>query len=251
VVTVKDSWAVQSFGYRRYLPLGRPEILVENLDRWGADEILVQCIDRSAHGLGPDFALLERISRLGLATPLIYAGGIRNVDDARRAIQSGSDRIGLDALLHDNLGVVDELARCLGAQALIANLPLGFGDDGALRWHDYRNGSMQPLPGALLQRLRDGTVSEAMVIDVQHEGYPAAFDERLLQGFPLRGTPLIAFGGLSEAAQMQRVLSLDHVAAIAIGNFLSYREHAVQYFKHQLANELIRLAHYAGGDDYE
>ena len=38
VVIVKDGWAVQSFGYRRWLPLGRPEVLVENLDRWGADE---------------------------------------------------------------------------------------------------------------------------------------------------------------------------------------------------------------------
>ena len=32
---------MQSFGYRRYLPLGRPEVLVENLDRWGADEIVL------------------------------------------------------------------------------------------------------------------------------------------------------------------------------------------------------------------
>jgi cyclase len=251
VVTVKDSWAVQSFGYLRHLPLGRPEILVENLDRWGADEILVQCIDRSARGLGPDFALLERISRLGLATPLIYAGGIRHVDDARRVIQSASDRIGLDALLHDDLGLVDKLAHCFGAQALIANLPLSLDDGGALRWHDHRNGGRQPLPGALLQRLSDGTVSEAMVIDMQHEGHPAAFDERLLQAFPLRETPLIAFGGLSEAAQMQRVLSLDHVTAIAIGNFLSYREHAVQYYKQQLEGVPIRLAHYSGDVDDE
>ena len=47
VITVKDGWAVQSFGYERYLPLGRPEVIAENLDRWGADEILLQCIDRS------------------------------------------------------------------------------------------------------------------------------------------------------------------------------------------------------------
>ena len=33
VITVKDSLAVQSFGYKNYLPLGNPEILVENLDR--------------------------------------------------------------------------------------------------------------------------------------------------------------------------------------------------------------------------
>jgi len=46
VITVIDNMAVQSFGYNRYLPLGDPGILAENLDRWRADEILVSCIDR-------------------------------------------------------------------------------------------------------------------------------------------------------------------------------------------------------------
>ena len=41
IVTVRQGWAVQSFCYNRYLPLGRPEFIVENLDRWGADEILI------------------------------------------------------------------------------------------------------------------------------------------------------------------------------------------------------------------
>ena len=68
VVTIKDGSAVQSFGYGRYLPLGRPECLVENLDRWGADEILVQVIDRTRRSLGPDFALLSKLARIGMGT---------------------------------------------------------------------------------------------------------------------------------------------------------------------------------------
>src|SRR5690554_2349668 len=100
VVTVRNGWAVQSFGYRRYLPLGRPECLVENLDRWGADEILVQVIDRSAGERGPDFDLLARLGRLGLETPLIYGGGVASADHAVRAIQSGADRVTVDQALH-------------------------------------------------------------------------------------------------------------------------------------------------------
>src|SRR5690349_12519530 len=97
VVTVKDGWAVQSFGYNRYLPLGRPEVLVENLDRWGADEILLQCIDRSAAGLGPDMALLDRIGRRGLSTPMIYAGGVRHDQDAVDVVNAAADRVAVDA----------------------------------------------------------------------------------------------------------------------------------------------------------
>jgi cyclase len=241
VVTVKDGWAVQSFGYERYLPLGRPDVLVENLDRWGADEIFLQCIDRSVRSLGPDLRLLERVARKGLSTPLIYAGGIRTPQDAIAAVKTGADRVCVDALFHDDPQAVAALSEPLGAQALIAALPLAHTAAG-LRWRDYRSGQQVPLNGSVLDVLRSGAISEALVIDWQHEGSAGAFDPRLLTAFPVAGIPLIAFGGISEAAQMHELLQLAPVSAVAIGNFLNYREHAVDYYRHQLTDLPIRPA---------
>lgn len=241
VVTVKDGWAVQSFGYRRYLPLGRPEIVIENLDRWGADEILVQCIDRSRRSLGPDLALLKRIGLLGLSTPLIYAGGISTVEHGAAAVQAAADRICLDAVLQDDLGAVAELSEHLGAQALIASLPLSREPDG-LRWLDHRSGTSRPLGGPLLDALAGGVISETMVIDWRHEGQPNAFDMGLLEDFPIEHIPLIAFGGLSQADQLRAVLGMPRVVAAGIGNFLSYREHAIQALKLELPGIPLRPA---------
>lgn len=244
VVTVKDGWAVQSFGYRRYLPLGKPEVLVENLDRWGADEILVQSIDRSAHGLGPDFPLLERLGRLGLSTPLIYAGGIRGADDGLAVVQVAADRICIDALLHDDLQAVRTLGEQLGAQALIAALPLSL-DDGRLSWLDHRTRQSRPLDPALLEALSGGVISEALVIDWRHEGQPRGFDASLLDAFPSHDVPLIAFGGLSDASQLRGVLASPRVVAAGVGNFLAYREHAIQHLKQQLDGIPLRPAVHA------
>ena len=47
VITVKDGLGVQSFGYKKYFPLGKAEILAKNFNRWGADEIFLNVIDRS------------------------------------------------------------------------------------------------------------------------------------------------------------------------------------------------------------
>lgn len=243
VVTVLDGLAVQSFGYRRYLPLGRPEILVENLDRWGADEILVQCIDRSRRGLGPDLALLERIGRLGLATPLIYAGGIRNVADGRAVTKAAADRICVDALLHDDLGALDALAGQLGAQAIIAGLPMSR-EGGTLQLLDYRCRSSALLSPQLLAALGAGMLSEVLVTDWRNEGRPGGFDHSLLTGFPIENIPLIAFGGLSNVQQLQRTLELPQVVAAAVGNFLAYEEHAIQRYKKQLTGIALRPAVY-------
>ena len=245
VVTVKDGWAVQSFGYGRYLPLGKPEVLTENLDRWGADEIILQCIDRSSERRGPDLQLLDRVGRKGLSTPLIYAGGIRTAQDAVAAVKSGADRVCVDALLHDAPEQLRELSAPLGAQAVIASLPLSLGASG-LAWLDYRTGREQPLSAGLLDVLRSGVVSEALMIDWRHEGVAGGFDLGLLAAFPVAGMPIIAFGGLSEPTQLREALGSDRVSAVAIGNFLSYREHAIHHYKRQLAGLPIRPTPTAG-----
>jgi cyclase len=242
VVTVKDGWAVQSFGYRRHLPLGRPEVLVENLDRWGADEILVQCIDRSAAGLGPDLGVLGRISKLSIATPLIYAGGISCRDDAVTVVSHGADRIMVDALLLDSPQSLEAIARDLGIQAVIAHLPARMADGGPQAL-DHRDRSERPL-ATWLASLPLDWISELMVSDWSHEGSPDSFDERLLSISKHVDKPLLCFGGISEAAQVQRVLAHPQVVATGVGNFLNYREHAVQSLKQALGSNAVRAPHY-------
>lgn len=242
VVTVKDGWAVQSFGYRRHLPLGKPEVLVQNLDRWGADEILVQCIDRSASGLGPDLNVLGKISKLGIATPLIYAGGINGREDAVKVVRHGADRVMVDAMVLDSPQSLEVVARDLGTQAVIAHLSARVADDG-LKVLDHRDRSERPL-AQWLERLPLEWISEVMVSDWKNEGSPSSFDERLLDVAGDIDKPLLCFGGISEAAQIQRVLTRPQVVAAGVGNFLSYREHAVQSLKQLLGSSAVRAPYY-------
>ena len=244
VVTVKDGWAVQSFGYQRYLPLGKPECLIKNLDRWGADEILVQVIDRSRRKIAPDFSLLESIGKLGLSTPLIYGGGIRNVDDGVKATHYGADRLVVDALLHDDLQEVQHLSERLGAQAVIASLPLSWQDD-KLVWLDYRTQTKVAIATQLLETIQSGIISEILISDWLHEGQANGFELNLVKKFPLQNIPIIAFGGVSEPVQIAELFLQPNIVAIAIGNFLNYQEQAIQKYKQAIASEQIRNPIYA------
>lgn len=244
VVTVKDGWAVQSFGYQRYLPLGKPECLIKNLDRWGADEILIQVIDRSNQKIEPDFPLLESIGKLGLSTPLIYGGGIRNVADGVKVIQYGADRLVVDALLHDDLQEVQFLSERLGAQAVIASVPLSW-QNGRLEWFDYRTQTKMAITNQLLTTVQSGIISEILISDWFHEGQVNSFEANLVKNFPFQNIPIIAFGGLSEPAQIGKLLVEPNIVAIAIGNFLNYQEQAIQKYKQAIAFEQFRSPTYA------
>jgi len=241
MITVRDGIAVQSFGYSRYLPLGKPEILAANLDRWGADEIVVSCIDRQ--GAGPDMALIEKMAGKGLSTPLIYGGGIRGADDARAAIGAGADRIHCDALLHDDPAAVRAIGGAIGIQAVIGHLPLSI-EGGRLECYDYRARRSLPLDAGLRELLATGAISELMITDWRHEGEAGGFDPMLLAIGQL-GVPLIAFGGISDPLLARSLLAKREVVAVAIGNFLSYREHAIQTFREAVGDVGLRQAIYA------
>jgi cyclase len=223
--------------------LGKPECLVENLDRWGADEIFVQVIDRSASAYEPDFQLLEKLGKLGLETPLIYAGGVRSVADGVKLIQLGADRIVVDALLHDDLAVVRDLSERLGAQALIGSLPLSC-SDGEIKWLNYRSKTSTQISNEVLGLIQSGVISEALISDWEHEGMPGGFEQKLVEKFPLKDASIIAFGGISKPEQMRALLECSEVVAVAVGNFLSYQEQAIQKYKEALTNMPVRLANY-------
>lgn len=246
VITVKNGWAVQSFGYNRYLPLGKPECLVENLDRWGADEILVQVIDRSLAENGPDYELLKKLASLGLGTPLIYGGGISTVEEGVKVIQSGADRICVDALLQNNISVVKDLGERLGTQAIVASIPVAVGTDG-LKVYNYSKKTLSPLDEELLETLQNGIASELLLIDWVNEGRPDSFDNRLVELFPSEKVKLIVFGGINSVEQMKYLFGRPNVVAVSVGNFLNYREHAIQQLKHELASAVLRPPTYKQG----
>jgi cyclase len=242
-VVVRQGWAVQSFGYRRWLPLGKPECLVENLDRWGADGIVVLAIDRGDQG--PDLALIERLGALGLSTPLTYGGGLRNEADARAAVRAGAERLVLDAVLQENPSAAGAMAQAVGVQALVAALPLVRDGSGAVQHWLHRCCEAVPISSAIRERITQEAVSELLAIDVAGEGEGRGFDAGLLEAVePLSQLPLLAFGGLATAEQIRPLLRRPRLAGVLVGNALNYREHAIGLLKEALTDQPLRPHHY-------
>ncbi len=237
-IIIKNGWAVQSFGYTKYYPLGRPEVLAENLDRWGVDEILISCIDRNLEG--PDFSLIKKISDSGITTPIIYSGGIRDKQDAIKSISLGADRIVIDSLLHQNNNNFLEISEFIGSQALIAALPITVKKDN-IYWYNYIKKKNVEFSDKLKKSISDNLISELILIDWQNEGsLENNYSIKILEKIPFENIKCIPFGGINSEYISNKLLEFDNVSAIAIGNYLSYKEHAVQNYKNKIYNKPIR-----------
>ena len=243
-VTIKNGLVVQSFGYNRYLPIGKPRIVIENLDRWGCDEIFIQIIDRCKKKLGPNIEMIEEIASSGILTPIMYSGGIKNQTQAAQVIRAGAERVCLDSLLHENLNEVEKIAKRLGAQAVVGCLPIGIDKNGEAYWYNYQTKQKCLIDERLLSLIKEELISEILLVDWQHEGYEEAFDFRILELFKNYNVPLIVFGGLSSSKVLKKAFDVSQVVSAVIGNKLNYSELAVQKLKKQLSLAPIRPAYY-------
>ena len=244
VITVYNGLAVQSFGFKKYLPIGNPVALAENLNRWGADEIILLDIKRSKQNLGPNLELLKSISNSNINTPLTYGGGITSVDDAVAVISAGAERVILDSLLHKDLNKVYKISNYLGSQAIVGSFPLSFDKNGNLNWYNHLKETNKKIDESVINILKNKFISEVLIIDKNHEGTPETFDSILIEKFPVK-IPIIAFGGLSIKKDLKRVFENSYVVSAAIGNSLNYTEHSIQKIKLQFKEKFLRKANFS------
>lgn len=229
-IIVKDKLAIQSFNYKDYLPLGKVEIIVKNFDRWNSDEILVNCIDRSKKKLGPDFELLEKISSENISTPIIYGGGIRNLNDAVTVIKSGADRILLENLIYNDYKELIKIKKILGSQAIVLSLPLLLINK-KLKQFDYINDKIIDLNQNFKYAIKEKLISEILLIDKNYEGsLLSTFDSSILKQLKFE-LPLIYFGGINSINKIKKIINDKRISAVGIGNSLNYSEHRIQKIK--------------------
>lgn len=238
VITVFDNIAVQSFGYDRYLPLGDPSVLAENLDRWGADEILMVDVDATKKKSGPNLELLDNLKSINLSTPLIYGGGIRNKKDAISVIQNGADRILVETLADTNPSEVLEIAEQTGKQAIIRGICIKQKNNTRHKYN-YISRNMTKIVDNLDEVMNEESCSELMIADVENEGEEGMFNSELIQGLNKRDN-VIVYGGVGVGQRAKELLTNDTVCAIAIGNQLNYTEESIYNLKTQFSEERIR-----------
>lgn len=251
-IVVKDGVAVQSIGFRRFLPLGKPEIAAEFLNRWGIDEILLQDISACRQRRGPDYGLLAAVAARCFV-PLTVAGGITSIETAHAVIQSGGDKVVVNTAAAENPVLIRAIADRSGSQCAVASIDAVRRSDG--RYEVVIRGGSQTTgrhPDDAARILADNGAGEILISAVHRDGTRQGFDERLVAVVANAvNVPVIANSGAGHPAHFVSVLRIPGVSAAAAANYFHFTEHSVLTTKAFLAGSGTELrndtyANYAG-----
>ena len=238
-VVVKNNRAVQSFAYDKYLPLGSVEIIVQNLDRWGVDDIVILNIDRTSNKLGPNLDAIKKISSIPISTPLTYGGGISCLKDALDVISNGAERIVIDSLFINKPNEIKKISEVIGSQAIIISIPVKVIDGNAFHF-DYIKNKLTKININKIKKY-ELLVSELLIIDVDSEGYSGEYNKNIIELFSDINLGLICYGGVGLFEKGTNLLDIPSVNAVAYGNVLNYGELFFQKVKKSLSKSKQKL----------
>jgi cyclase len=248
VLAVKEGQVVKSYGYNFWRPAGGLRTALMNLDRWLVDEILVLDISRNGK---VDSRIVREIKASKISTPLAYGGGIRHHQDVDCLLAAGCERFVLETMLFQFPDRVYGLSEKVGAQALIASLPLTAGADGTwLVNGPYATNLKIPNSeleaGSLCRKCNDWPIAEVLAIDSFNEGNAGTFSLVSEDGrHPLSELKkgIIWFGGI-DFQQAAFLLELPSTVALGFGNINFEREIACSSLRRPLlrtrAGSLVR-----------
>lgn len=232
-ITIKNNLVVQSISYNKYLPLGKVEYFIKNLNRWSVDEILIRDIDAYRNKGEPNIKLIEKIKKISCETPIIYGGGISNFKLASLLFNYGIDRILIENLFYENPNQYEIILNKIGAQSIILSLSIKNGEIiNYINKHIIKN---------IYTLLKDNlNPSEILVNDITNDGSYGKFNDKNLICVNKLKPKIICHGGLTNIKILKKILNNKNVSAVCISNYLNFKEHQYQTIKNNLNLNTLR-----------
>lgn len=188
------------------------------------DEIVILNVTRSPQaGTLNDESFGEAVAYLMLETfvPLTIGGALRSVNDVKRCLQLGADKVLFNTPVIAHPDLVRECVALFGAQAVIAEIDVSKERGSYISRLSNNQERGQPLAEHLQLAVQLG-VGEVMVNSIEHDGTGTGFDMELVRqciGLPV---PLIVAGGAGKPEHFADVLELPGIDAAATGNLFNF-----------------------------
>lgn len=249
-LVVKDGIVVQSIGFNRYLPVGKPAIAIEFLNIWGIDEIILLDISATAHQRHPDYKMIRNAS-LKCFVPLTVGGGITDIEHIKELMHCGSDKVALNQAAIHQPQLISAAAEIFGNQCVVVSIDAVKTANGYFVYDYIAKTNLAISPAEMAKQSEGLGAGEILINSVNRDGSYAGYDKDLINSICEQvSVPVIACGGAKNANDMLDILQNTGVSAACAGNFFHFTEHSVNTTKANIAKKTnVRLETFANYSD--
>lgn len=225
---VHEGRVVKGTNFINLRDAGDPVELAAQYDREGADELVFLDISASVEGRE---TMVEVVSRTAeqVFIPFTIGGGLRTLEDIRKVLRAGADKVSLNTAAVQNPKLIEEGAHAFGSQCIVVAIDARETSPGS--WEVYTHGGRTPTGRDVIQWAQEVErlgAGEILLTSMDRDGTKNGYDLELTRAVSRAvSLPIIASGGVGTLEHLAEGLTEGEADAVLAASIFHYREYSI------------------------
>lgn len=225
---------------------GDPVEIAKRYNTEGADEITFLDITASSDERDTIEHVVEKVASQ-VFIPLTVGGGIRNVDDIRRMLNAGADKVGINTAAVHNPEFVQEASQKVGSQCIVVSIDAKkVSSEGELdRWEIFTHGGRKAMGIDAIEwavRMAAYGAGELLLTSMDRDGTKSGFDLELTRKISESvSIPVIASGGVGSLQHLSDGVSKGRADAVLAASIFHFGEYSIGQAKAHMRKQGITV----------
>ena len=236
---LRGNGLVKTKKYKDPIYLGDPINVVRIFSDKEVDEIVILDIDASRLGCEPNYELIAEIAGEAFM-PVAYGGGIRNLEQIRRLIRSGVEKVVINSLATQSTDLIREAVEIFGSQAVVGGVDVRrkmLGSFSVVAKSATVNTGLNLQKH--IQSLVEAGVGELFINDVDRDGTMAGYDLDLVRAVAKAPVSVVVCGGAGTVQHLSQAVHEGGASAVAAGSmFVFHGKHRAVLINYPNAKDL-------------
>jgi cyclase len=237
---VKDGRVVKGVSFVDLVDAGDPVEAAAAYDAAGADELCFLDITASHENRDTIFHIVEQTAERCFM-PLTVGGGVRSLDDIRKLLTAGADKVSINTAAVNRRDFVREGAEKFGAQCIVVAIDakLVTPEGAPPRWEIFTHGGRKPTGLDAIEYAREVVslgAGEILLTSMDRDGTKAGFDIALTRAVSDAVTvPVIASGGVGTLDHLVAGVREGHASAVLAASIFHFGTYSIGEAKRHMA----------------
>ena len=221
---------------------GDPVEIAKRYDEAGADEVTFLDITASSDARDTIVEVIERVADQ-VFIPLTVGGGVRKVEDVRKLLNAGADKVSINTSAVENPQLVQDAASRFGSQAIVVAIDARAKAGGG--WEVYTHGGRKARGLDAVEWARTMAArgaGEILLTSMDRDGTRNGFDLALTRAVSEAvGVPVIASGGVGSVEHLAQGIEEGHADAVLAASVFHFGDITIGEAKKYLASRGIEM----------
>lgn len=218
--------------------------------REGADELVFLDIGATPEGRDTMAHIVEQVAR-EVFVPLCVGGGLRSIEDMRRILKAGADKISINTAAVNSPALITQGAEIFGRQCIVLAVDARrHNENDIIHWEVCTHGGRKATGIDALEWIHRAVelgAGEILLTSWDADGHRAGYDNELNRMVSeMVNVPIIASGGAGTLEHLYEALVTGKADAVLAASIFHYREYSIKEVKDYLTSRGIPVRIQAG-----